>query len=107
MAEQAAKEMGLRLIRVDVRDIMFPGPLKEIFAQVARARQEGLAALERARGEMAALRHLANAAKLMEKNPELMQLRLIQCIGGSTGNTVVLGDPGARAVLPVKPARKA
>jgi hypothetical protein len=30
---------------------MFPGELKKTFTQVVRARQEGLAALEKARGE--------------------------------------------------------
>ena len=35
-----------------------------------------LAALEKARGETAALRNLANAARLVEERPALMQLRL-------------------------------
>ncbi len=34
--------------------------------------QEGLAALEKARGETAALRHLANAARMINGNPSLM-----------------------------------
>ena len=42
-----------------MRDLTFPGELKKIFAQVVKARQEGLAALEKARGETAALRNLA------------------------------------------------
>jgi len=32
------------LVSVSIRDIMFPGPLKEMLAQVIGARQEGLAA---------------------------------------------------------------
>jgi len=43
--------------------------LKKIFTQVVKARQEGLAALEKARGETAALRNLANAAAMIERNP--------------------------------------
>lgn len=86
-----AVEMGLELQAVELKDVMFPGKLKEIFAQVVKARQEGLAALERARGETAALRNLANAAQLMERNPNLMQLRLLQVMGEGQGNTVVLG----------------
>ena len=74
---------------------MFPGDLKNVFAQVVNARKEGLASLERARGETAALRHLANAAKLMEGNPELMQLRLLQALKEGSGNTIVLKMPGA------------
>ena len=82
---------GLKLLSVEIRDIMFPGELKKIFTQVVRARQEGLAALEKARGETAALRNLANAAQLVERNPYLMQLRLLQVLGQQSGNTVVLG----------------
>jgi regulator of protease activity HflC (stomatin/prohibitin superfamily) len=87
--------MGLTLIEVEIKDIMFPGELKKIFTQVVKARQDGLAALERARGETAALRNLANAAALVERNPMLMQLRLLQAVSQSSGNTIVLGMPSS------------
>jgi regulator of protease activity HflC (stomatin/prohibitin superfamily) len=98
----AVAELGLTLLSADVKDVMFPGPLKKIFAQVVEARQEGLAALERARGETAALRNLANAASLVERNPALMHLRLLQQLAASTGNTLVLGLPGATTPLPLR-----
>jgi hypothetical protein len=41
---------------------MLPGDLKAAFGEVPRARAEGRAALERPRGESAALRNLTNAA---------------------------------------------
>lgn len=87
-----AAEFGLDLQLIDIKDIMFPGKLKEIYATVAQARKEGQALLEKARGETAALRHLANVAKLCEDNPALMRLRLIQALGQSSGHTVVLGE---------------
>ena len=99
LTEGKVKVFGLRLLSVDVKDIMFPGKLKEIFAQVVNARQEGLAALEKARGETAALRNLANAAKLIDANPNLMQLRLMQTLNESSGNTLVLGIPPQQAVI--------
>lgn len=90
---QKATELGVELSMVNVRDIMFPGDLKNIFAQVVNARKEGLAALERARGESAALRNLANAARLLDGNPNLRQLRLLQTLENKSGNTIVLlGD---------------
>jgi regulator of protease activity HflC (stomatin/prohibitin superfamily) len=92
-AAPKAEAMGLKLTSANIKDIMFPGALKDIFAQVVKARQEGLANLEKARGETAALRNLANAAKMMETNPGLMQLRLLQAFGESSGNTMVLGTP--------------
>lgn len=93
--------LGLRLHVVEVKDVMFPGELKKIFAEVVRAQKEGQAALERARGETAALRSLANAARLVEESPALMNLRVLQSVGGAaaSGGTVVLGVP--QGLIPV------
>src|SRR5208283_2216203 len=77
----------------DVKDIMFPGEMKKAFSQVVKAQKEGQAALERARGETAALRNLANAARIMEDNPNLLQLRALQSLTDSPGNSLVLGFP--------------
>jgi regulator of protease activity HflC (stomatin/prohibitin superfamily) len=85
-------EMGVKLVSAEIRDLMLPGDLKRVFAQEVQARKEGLAALERARGETAALRSLANAARMIQDNPALLQLRLLQTLGASSGNTVVVGS---------------
>jgi regulator of protease activity HflC (stomatin/prohibitin superfamily) len=90
LSEKRIAELGLKLVWVNVKDIMFAGEFKKIFSQVVQARQEGLAALEKARGETAALRSLANAAKMIESNPALMQLRLLQALGETSGNSIVL-----------------
>jgi hypothetical protein len=87
---------------VDVKDIMFPGDLKRIFSQVVKARKEGQAALEKARAETATLRHLANAASLIDRNPAILQLRLLQSVQDSSGNTLVLGMPPQSTPLPVR-----
>jgi len=97
LARDGVAEIGLRLIDADIKDIMFPGELKRIFAQVVQARQEGLAALEKARGETAALRNLANAAKLVQENPALLQLRMLQAVAAQPGNTFVLDQRAGRA----------
>ena len=100
-AEEASR-MGLELRRVELKDLMFPGDLKRTFAQVVAARKEGLAALEKARGETAALRNLGNAARLVGDNPALLQLRLLQQIAASAGNTIVLGMPSSSTPLPLR-----
>src|ERR1041385_2356445 len=92
-----AAEMGLKLISADIKDIMFAGDMKKAFAQVVKAQKEGQAALERARGETAALRSLANAARTMDDNPNLLQLRALQALADSPGNTLVLGLPSNTA----------
>lgn len=97
-----ALELGIKLHSINLKDLMFPGDLKKIFAQVVKARKEGLAALEKARGESAALRNLANAAKVLENNPELMQLRILQSVGESSGHTLVLGMPPGSLPFPVR-----
>jgi hypothetical protein len=68
---------------------------------VLAARKEGEAALERARSETAALRGLANAGRTLADNPGLLQLRILQELGASSGNTVVFGAPDSVA----RPAR--
>jgi regulator of protease activity HflC (stomatin/prohibitin superfamily) len=91
-----AAKIGINVPSVEVKDVMFAAELKRAFAEVLRAKQEGQAALERARGETAALRNLANAARLLEGNPELLNLRLMQSLSAAqnAGNTLVLGMPG-------------
>jgi regulator of protease activity HflC (stomatin/prohibitin superfamily) len=93
--------LGVELLEVEVRDVMLPGELKRSYASVLVARKEGEASLERARAETAALRSLANAGRTVSDNPGLLQLRILQEIGGSTGNTVVFGAPdGSPAIRP-------
>ncbi|MEO8336623.1 MAG: slipin family protein [bacterium] len=108
LAEQLTAEVspavalfGLTLLKADLKDLTLPGDLKKLFSQVTKARQEGLAAMERARGETASLRSLANAARMMDDNPSLMQLRLLQVVGEQSGNTLVLGVPQSGAPIPM------
>ena len=94
--QQDSVKIGLSVLAVEVKDVMFPAELKRAFADVLKAKQEGQAALERARGESASLRNLANAARVLEDNPALMNLRLMQSLSAAqnAGNTLVLGMPG-------------
>ena len=89
-------KIGISVLAAEVKDVMFPADLKRAFGEVLKAKQEGQAALERARGESAALRNLANAARVLEGNPALMNLRLMQSFSAAqnAGNTLVLGVPG-------------
>ena len=90
-----AAKIGITVHAVEVKDVMLPADLKRAFADTLKAKQEGQAALERARGESASLRNLANAARVLEGNPALMNLRVLQSLAmaQSAGNTLVLGMP--------------
>ena len=107
--QQDSAKIGINLLAVEVKDVMFPAELKRAFADVLKAKQEGQAALERARGESASLRNLANAARVLEGNPALMNLRLMQSLSAaqSAGNTLVLGMPGGFVPLKNGPSTTA
>lgn len=97
-----ADRLGVRIVRAELKDLMLSADMKRALAQVVTARKEGLAALERARGETASLRSLANAARSVAQNPGLLQLRLLQEVGRSSGNTIVLGLPPSSTPLPLR-----
>lgn len=90
-------ELGVELLEVEVRDVMLPAELRRAYAGVVAARKEGQVSLERARAETAALRSLANTGHMLDENPGLLQLRILQQLGDSSGSTVVYGvpEPGA------------
>jgi regulator of protease activity HflC (stomatin/prohibitin superfamily) len=100
-----AEKIGVNILAVEICDVTLPNDLKRAFADVLKAKQEGQAALERARGESASLRNLANAARVLEGNPALMNLRLMQSLTAAqhAGNTLVLGVPGG--FVPLKPGK--
>ncbi len=93
-----AEEIGVKVHAVEVRDVMLPGDLRRAFSEVLKAKQEGQAALERARGESAALRNLANAARLIESQPGVATLRFLQTLSGNDAKQmVVMSDMSAFA----------
>lgn len=101
-----AESVGVQIHAVEVRDVMLPGELRKAFSDVLKAKQEGQAALERARGESAALRNLANAARLIEGQPALATLRFLQMLEASdAGQTFVMND--LSALLPALHTRGA
>ncbi len=101
-----AEAVGVQIHVVEVRDVMLPGDLRKAFSEVLKAKQEGQAALERARSESAALRNLANAARLIESHPTLVTLRFLQTLEASdAGRTFVMND--ISALIPALNARSA
>jgi len=90
--------LGLALDAGGIKDIMFPGPVRQMFSQVVEARKAAQASLEKARGESATLRHLANAARMLENNPALVTLKTLQTVSEGK-HTLVMGLP--QTVIPV------
>jgi regulator of protease activity HflC (stomatin/prohibitin superfamily) len=90
----AVETNGIRVASVRARDLMLPGELRKAALETVLARERGRADLERARAEAAALRSLANTARLLEENPALLRLRTLQ-VAGAPGTQIVL-DPRER-----------
>lgn len=90
-------QLGKALPGAELQDLLItaitmPPEVRKMFTEVERAKREGLAALERARGETASLRALANAARSLQDNPQLAQLRTLQAMESAKGTkTFVLG----------------
>ena len=89
----AGREVGVEVLEVVVKDVILPADLRAAYGAVVTARQRAQAQLEAARAETAALRSLANGAKLLDDHPALAQLRMIQSL--PVGSTIELTLPGA------------
>ncbi|CAA6815480.1 MAG: Unknown protein [uncultured Thiotrichaceae bacterium] len=80
-----AAEYGLQLKTVGARDIVLPGDMKTILAEVVEAQKTAEANLIRRREETQATRSLHNTAKLMEGNPILLRLKELEVLENITG----------------------
>ncbi|MEM6278926.1 MAG: slipin family protein [Verrucomicrobiota bacterium] len=92
----AIAELGIEVVRLEIRDVMLGSDLKGVYAGVITARKEAQAKQERARGDAAALRTFANAARAFENNPELFRLRYLETLkeaGAGYGNQLIIGVP--------------
>ena len=94
LVDPVADTLGYELDAVLIRDLMPSADLKRMLTQVMTAKQESLAGLEKARGEAAAMRVMANAARVFEKSPSLMQLKFLEVLEGGAGynNQLILGS---------------
>jgi regulator of protease activity HflC (stomatin/prohibitin superfamily) len=71
---------GVELQSVGVKDIVLPGEMKTILAQVVEAGKSAEANVIRRREETAATRSLLNTAKVMEDNPVALRLKELETL---------------------------
>jgi regulator of protease activity HflC (stomatin/prohibitin superfamily) len=69
---------GIELDGVGVKDIVLPGEMKTILAQVVEAEKSAQANVIRRREETAATRSLLNTAKVMEGNPVALRMKELE-----------------------------
>ncbi|HGX3469060.1 TPA: slipin family protein, partial [Pseudomonas aeruginosa] len=63
-----------------VRDIILPGEMKTLLAQVVEAEKAAQANVIRRREETSATRSLLNTAKVMEENPTALRLKELETL---------------------------
>lgn len=95
-----ASRYGIELLRVGVKDIVLPGPVRAVFLQEVEAELKGRASLVAARHELAAARAKANTARLLRENPHLVrmqELEVLASLASKSGNVIVI--PGLDRLL--------
>lgn len=74
------EDFGIEVGSVGVKDIVLPGEMKTILAQVVEAEKSAEANVIRRREETAATRSLLNTAKVMEDNPTALRLKELETL---------------------------
>ncbi|KGN37668.1 SPFH domain-containing protein [Knoellia subterranea] len=91
-----ARPVGVEVTEVVVKDVILPSEVRAATLELATARSRGAAQLEMARAETAALRSLANGAKLLDEHPALARMRLVQAMPYGAQLTIKL-DSGVES----------
>jgi len=89
----SAAGYGIEVLEAGIRDLILPGDLKAQVGRVLEARKKAEADQIERREEVAATRSLANTAQLLEKNPTLMKLKVLESLEK-------IARAGAKVVLP-------
>lgn len=95
-----ARNYGVELSRVGVKDMVLPGAVRAVFMQEVEAELKGRAGLTAARHEVAAARARANTAKLIHENPVLIRLQELETLAqlaSKSGNVLII--PGLQGLL--------
>jgi regulator of protease activity HflC (stomatin/prohibitin superfamily) len=90
-----ARDLGVAIKSVGVRDIILPGEMKDLFNKVLQAQKEAEANVIKRREETAAARSQANTAKLLSESPMLLKLREMELLGevlSGANVTLVVGE---------------
>src|SRR6202451_2839721 len=87
---------GVRVERVEIKDVSLPEQMKRSMSRQAEAERERRARIITADGEYQASKRLAAAANVMSRDPAALQLRLLQTVGEEAGekdSTLVVPRP--------------
>jgi regulator of protease activity HflC (stomatin/prohibitin superfamily) len=93
--EPTEEPWGIRVERVEIKDVSLPEGMKRSMSRQAEAERERRARIITADGEYQASKRLAAAANVMARDPAALQLRLLQTV------VEVAGEKNSTLVMPV------
>ena len=78
--DQQTEPWGVKVTAVEVRDVILPDGMKRAMARQAEVERERRAKIINAEGEFQAAQKLADAAAIISKTPQALQLRFLQTL---------------------------
>src|SRR5437870_11381727 len=94
--DEATTPWGIKVARVEVKDVEIPGGMQRAMARQAEAERERRAKVINAEGEFQSNERLKDAALVIEGHPIALQLRYLQTLlelGSSQSTTIVFPAP--------------
>ncbi|MDP3986438.1 MAG: slipin family protein [Candidatus Veblenbacteria bacterium] len=88
----ASDPWGIKVLNVELKDILLPEDMKRTIAKQAEAERERRAVIIQAEGEVMAAENMAKAARILAESPGALHLRTLQSINDMSSdqsNTVV------------------
>src|SRR3989454_8021640 len=94
--DEATTPWGIKVARVEVKDVEIPAGMQRAMARQAEAERERRAKIINAEGEFQAAERLKDASLVIEEHPVALQLRYLQTlleIGGTNNSTIIFPAP--------------
>lgn len=94
--DSASDPWGIKVLNVELKDILLPEDMKRTIAKQAEAERERRAVIIQAEGEVIAAENMAKAARMLSEAPGALHLRTLQSINDMSSdqsNTVVYVVP--------------
>ncbi len=92
----ASDEWGIKVVNVELKDIIIPEDMERTIAKQAEAEREKRAVIIKAEGEKIAAQNMADAARILSEAPGALHLRTLQSINdlsSDQSNTVIFAVP--------------
>lgn len=80
IVDELTDEWGIKVINVELKDILIPEDMKRTIGKEAEAERERRAVVIKAKGEIESAENMAKAAKLLASAPGALHLRTLQSV---------------------------